>query len=100
MQPECNADGVRRRREEIDRLDAELVRLLNVRASIALELAELKQGLGWNICDPDRERQVLSQIANSNCGPFDHRGLRRIFRRIICESRRIEQRRQTCGEAQ
>lgn len=100
MDTDCNPDDVRRRREEIDRLDAELVRLLNQRASIALDLAQLKQTLGWSICDPERERQVLSQVANTNDGPFDHRSLKRIFRRIICESRRMEQRRHACGGRQ
>lgn len=98
MSTECSPDDVRRRREEIDRLDAELVQLLNRRASIALDLAELKQNLGLNICDPGRERQVLSQVASSNGGPFDQQSLMRIFQRIIWESRRIEQQRQAGGE--
>jgi chorismate mutase/prephenate dehydratase len=100
MDIDRNADDVRRRREEIDKLDAELVRLLNRRASIALDLARLKQAMGWNICDPEREKQVLSQVADTNGGPFDHRSLRRIFRRIICESRRMEQRRHASGGPQ
>ena len=81
-------EDVRRRRDEIDRLDAELVRILNQRAALAL--ARLKEGLGWDIRDPERERQVLSRAIGSNAGPFDHPGIRRIFRRIICESRRME----------
>ena len=83
-------EDVRQRRDEIDRLDAELVRILNLRASLALDLARLKQGLGWEIRDPERERQVLRRVIGSNPGPFDHTGIRRIFRRIICESRRME----------
>ena len=83
-------DEVQRRRDDIDRLDAELVRILNQRAALALDLAELKQSLGWEILDPERERQVLSLAVGSNAGPFDHSGIRRIFRRIICESRRME----------
>ncbi len=83
-------EDVRRRRDEIDRLDTELVRILNQRAALALDLARLKQGLGWEIRDPERERQVLVRAVGSNSGPFDHRGIRRIFRRIICESRRME----------
>lgn len=92
MNGSSSPQEVRRRREEIDRLDAELVRLLNRRAEVVLELAKLKHGMGWNICDPDRERQVLAQIAGSNSGPFDESGLCRIFRRIIFESRRMEER--------
>lgn len=83
-------EDVRRRRDEIDRLDAELVRILNQRAALALDLARLKQGLGLEIRDPEREHQVLSRAIGSNAGPFDHHGIRRIFRRIICESRRME----------
>lgn len=83
-------EEVRRRREEIDNLDAELVRILNQRAALALDLARLKHGLGWEILDPERERQVLLRAIGSNAGPFDHHGIRRIFRRIICESRRME----------
>ncbi len=93
MEGSCSSEDVRRRREEIDQLDAELVRLLNERAQLALHLAQLKTGLGLNIHDPQREQQVLERVAGTNSGPFDQHGLRRIFRRIIVESRRIEQRR-------
>lgn len=86
----CSPEDVRRRREEIDRLDAELVRILNQRAALALDLAQLKQELGWDIRDSERERQVLLRVTGANPGPFDHRGIKRIFRRIICESRRME----------
>ncbi len=98
METKCSPNEIRRCREEIDRLDAELVRLLNRRASIALDLAQIKHGLGWDVCDPERERQVLTQVASSNSGPFDPRSLKRIFRRIIWESRRMEQLRQVAGE--
>lgn len=90
MNGECSPEDVRRRREEIDRLDAELVRILNQRAALALDLAQLKQELGWEIRDSEREQQVLLRVTGSNPGPFDHRGIKRIFRRIICESRRME----------
>ena len=83
-------EEIRLRREEIDRLDAELVRILNQRAAVALDLAQLKQALGRDMRDPERERQVLTRVTGSNSGPFDHPGIKRIFRRIICESRRME----------
>jgi Chorismate mutase len=90
MNGECSPEDVRRRREEIDQLDAELVRILNQRAALALDLAQLKQELGWKIRDSEREQQVLLRVTGSNPGPFDHSGIKRIFRRIICESRRME----------
>ena len=90
MKRKCSPEDVGRRREEIDRLDAELVRILNQRAALVLDLAQLKQALGWDIRDAERERQVLRRVTGSNPGPFDQRGIKRIFRRIICESRRME----------
>lgn len=84
-------DEIERRRGEIDQLDAELVRLLNRRARIALELARVKHHLGRAVRDAERERQVLMQVVRENGGPFDARGLQRIFVRIISESRRVEQ---------
>jgi len=90
MKRKSSPEDVRRRREEIDRLDAELVRILNQRAALALDLAQVKQELGWRIHDTERERQVLLRVTGSNPGPFDQRGIKRIFRRIICESRRME----------
>ena len=97
MNDECSSDDVRRRREEIDRLDAELVRILNKRAAVALELAQLKKSLGLEIRDREREQQVLLRVVGSNPGPFDHRGIKRIFRHIICESRRMELRMKGSG---
>jgi chorismate mutase len=99
MNRRCGPEDVKRRREEIDRLDAELVRILNQRAALTLDLAQLKQQLGWEIRDSERERQVLRQVTGSNAGPFDQRGIKRIFRRIICESRRMENELQDGGRA-
>lgn len=44
-------------RDSIDRIDRELVRLLNERAQCALKVAEIKRdaGLGTDLYRPDRE---------------------------------------------
>jgi chorismate mutase len=77
-------------RREIDDIDAELLRLLNMRARLAMKVGALKQAAHLPFCDPDRERTVLQRLREINDGPLDERAVGRVFRRIICESRRIE----------
>ena len=78
-------------RKEIDDIDAELLRLLNMRARLALKLGALKHAADLPFCDPDRERTVLQRVQEMNSGPLDERAVRKVFRRIICESRRLEE---------
>ena len=77
-------------RREIDEIDAELLRLLNMRARLALKVGALKQAADLPFCDPDRERTVLRRLQQINCGPLDERAVDKVFRRIIRESRRVE----------
>jgi chorismate mutase len=77
-------------RSEIDELDEELLRLLNMRARLALKVGALKKASGLPLCDSERERRVLHRLQEANSGPLGHEAVRRLFRRIIRESRRIE----------
>jgi len=77
-------------RKEIDEVDAELLKLLNVRARLALKVGALKKAANVPFCDPDRERYVLSRLQHLNSGPLDDRAVYKLFRRIIRESRRIQ----------
>ena len=77
-------------RKEIDEIDAELLRLLNMRARLALKVGALKQAADLPFCDPDRERNVLERLQEINGGPLDQRAIGKVFRRIIRESRRVQ----------
>ena len=77
-------------RNEIDQIDAELLRLLNMRARLALKVGVLKQSAQLPFCDPARERTVLQRLQQLNCGPLDERAVNKLFRRIIRESRRVQ----------
>ena len=77
-------------RKEIDEVDLELLRLLNVRARLALKVGVLKKAAALPIVDPDRERIVLQRLQELNSGPLDQRAVAKLFRRIIRESKRIE----------
>jgi chorismate mutase len=77
-------------RRRIDRLDEELVRLLNARAACALEIGRLKHALGLELHQPAREREVLEHVKSINGGPLDPAAITRLFERIIDEARRLE----------
>ena len=77
-------------RKEIDEIDGELLRLLNIRARLALKVGALKQAAHLPFCDPERERTVLERLREMNSGPLDERAVDKVFRRIIRESRRVQ----------
>ncbi|HXG92446.1 MAG TPA: chorismate mutase [Blastocatellia bacterium] len=77
-------------RNEIDRIDEQLVQLLNERSKCAIELGRIKRELGLAIYSPEREKEVIEHVTGINSGPLDRDAVRRLFERIIDESRRIE----------
>ena len=79
-----------RLRDAIDRVDEVIVRLLNQRAKYAIEIGELKGVLGLPVYAPEREKEVLLHVERTSDGPLDPVTVRRLFERIIDESRRVE----------
>jgi chorismate mutase len=79
-----------RLREAIDRVDEVLVKLLNQRAKYAIEIGELKALLELPIYVPEREKEVLHHVESASRGPLEGVAMRRLFERIIDESRRVE----------
>lgn len=77
-------------RGRIDRLDEEIVRLLNARATCANEIGWLKGRAGMEIYEPIREQAVLEHVREANPGPLEGDAVARVFERIIDESRRLE----------
>jgi len=77
-------------RARIDELDAELLRLLNERARIALKVGDSKKQAGASLCDHTREREVIERLSAANEGPLDNRAIVELYRAIIHESRRIQ----------
>ncbi len=75
-------------RENIDRVDGEVLRLLSERARYAHRIGEIKHG---NIYRPEREAQVLRRIAEANPGPLPDGAVQRIFREIMSACLALEQ---------
>jgi chorismate mutase len=81
---------LKRLREAIDRVDEVLVKLLNQRAKYAVEIGEIKGVLSLPVYSPEREKDVLHHVEETSRGPLDPPAVRRLFERIIDESRRVE----------
>ena len=80
-------------REDIDRVDEVLVRLLNERARCVCEIGRLKKEINMQIYQPDREKQVLQHVRAIGAeGPLGPDAIARLFKRIIDEARRLERR--------
>ncbi len=77
-------------RQKIDEIDVQLVRLLNDRARCATELGRVKLQLGLDAYSPAREEEVMVNVTTANPGPLSDQALRRLFERIIDESRTLE----------
>ena len=70
-------------RKAIDKLDAQIVKLLNERTKHVLAIGEIKLKAGEEIYAPHRERAVLQRICRKNQGPMTNESLRAIYREIM-----------------
>jgi chorismate mutase/prephenate dehydratase len=83
-------EKIRYFREKIDTLDGEILRLLNKRAEIALEMGKVKSEAGITLHDPQREKEILKQLVSQNSGPFPRQAISPVFREIISACRSLE----------
>ncbi len=84
------ADPFETLRRAIDAIDRRVVGLLNERAGCAIALGRVKKERGLPVYQPAREEEVLRNAERANAGPLEAAAVRRLFERIIDESRRIE----------
>lgn len=77
-------------RELIDAIDSSLLKLLNVRSSLALKIGALKKLHNLAVYDPTREKEIVERLISENTGPLDSNAVVRLFERIIDEARRLE----------
>ena len=81
-------------RKEIDSLDQQIQSLLDARAKAAVKMADVKMaeanGQGVDFYRPEREAQILKEVARRNEGPMTDNAVQRIFREIISASAVLE----------
>lgn len=78
-------------RRQIDEIDRRLLDLLNERARRVVEVGEIKkQAGGMRLYQPERERKIFEALESANRGPLSNQAIRRLFERILNESRTVE----------
>ncbi len=75
----------------IDRMDDQIVRLLNERARLIVEVGLVKRGTGVPIYAPHREQAVLQRVLAANAGPLPARTVEAVYREIMSGSFALEQ---------
>jgi chorismate mutase/prephenate dehydratase len=70
-------------RKAIDRLDGQIVKLLNERTRHVLAIGEIKLRAGDEVYAPHRERAVLNRVCRKNSGPMTAESLRAIYREVM-----------------
>ncbi len=77
-------------REAIDKLDSQIIRLLNERTSHVLAIGTIKLKAGEEIYQPHRELAVLRRLCRLNRGPLTNESLREIYREIMSSALALE----------
>lgn len=75
-------------REQIDRLDDELLVLVNRRATLAKLIGHLKQK--GAVLRPEREAQILQRLQDSNQGPLSNAAVAQLFTEVVSQCRALE----------
>lgn len=70
-------------RNEIDRLDSDIIRLIQERAKLGSKIGDIKKSSGEPIYRPDRERDVYTKVKARNPGPLPDSVLVAIYREIM-----------------
>jgi chorismate mutase-like protein len=77
-------------RDRIDAIDRLILVLFNERAVCANEIGRIKKQIGIPIYVPERELEVLENVTSANAGPLTDDAVKRLFERIIDETRSLE----------
>ncbi|TXT23400.1 MAG: chorismate mutase / prephenate dehydratase [Gallionellaceae bacterium] len=80
-------EELNRCRGQIDRIDDDLLQLLNRRAALAQRIGHLKNG---TVLRPEREAQILRRMAESNGGPLANEAVAQIYTEVMSQCRALE----------
>ena len=89
-QPTAACASLQNLRTQIDKLDLQILKLVNERAELAAEIGKVKNDQGSEVFSPAREEEVLQNVLEANKGPLDDATIRAIFREIMSGSRALQ----------
>jgi chorismate mutase/prephenate dehydratase len=88
-----SAASLKHLRSQIDRLDLQILKLINERAALCSDIGLVKNDHGTAVFSPAREEEVLQNVLTAlekGKGPLDAPAVRAIFREIISASRALQ----------
>jgi len=77
-------------RQRIDRIDKQVIELLNERAKVALEIGKKKKKANATYYAPERENVIFRRLRKLNPGPMPDDAVESIYREIISATRSLE----------
>lgn len=80
-----------RLRKEIDEIDNKIVKLLNKRAEVVIDIAHIKRNKKAKFYSPEREREILERLTSLSKGHFPNDTLKVIYREILSASLSLEE---------
>lgn len=83
--------NIEKLRKQIDKIDEDILKLLNERAQIAIKIGNIKSRNALYPWDPQREKEIFDRLAELNQGPFSHQALFNIYHEIIAATRQLQQ---------
>jgi chorismate mutase len=93
MTRESAAERLEEYRRNIDRIDLQLLALLNERTRIVEKIGAVKEEFSLPVYEPKREDQVFRNVVEHNNGPLPPDAVKRIFERVIDEMRTLQKQR-------
>ena len=79
-------------REQIDEIDAEIVRLYERRMEVCKNVAEYKISTGKKVFDSAREREKLDKVKAMVRNDFNRHGVEELFEQLMSMSRKLQYR--------
>ena len=75
-------------REEIDKIDKQIVKLFETRMELTQEVAAFKIKTGKKVFDKQREEEKLTTLSAMTDNPFNKKGIKELFSQIMSISRK------------
>tara|TARA_B110001454_G_scaffold22572_1_gene22099 strand:+ start:237 stop:1301 length:1065 start_codon:yes stop_codon:yes gene_type:complete len=77
-------------RSKIDKIDTQLLKLLNQRMGVVFDVGKIKNASKENVYRPEREKAIIDRLCEEAKGKLDIKSIRAIFQEIFAASRNIE----------
>lgn len=82
--------SLKKLRKTVDTVDSEILKLLNKRARIILDIVKVKGKTKESIYVPDREKDVYKKLTSQNAGPLTNTAVKAIYREVMSSALQLE----------